>query len=414
MHRRRFLALVGATLAAGCEYWPEDGLKNPCLSARLPRALADSDLVRSAWDGLDPSRVWDAHAHLLGVGDSGGGAWVNPAMQAWWRPGQRLRYEFFMNAACVDESTRVDEDYVARVLAYLDGLAPGTRMLLLAFDYAHDTAGRALPEESNLYVPDRYAHQVAARHPGRLEWAASIHPYRADAVAALEQAARDGARAIKWLPAAMGMDPASPRCDAFYEALARLDLPLISHAGRELAVHGVERQDLGNPLRLRRPLEHGVRVIVAHCASMGDDVDLDAGPDGPRVSSFDLFARMMDEPRHESLLFGDISAMPQFNRVGPALDTVLEREDWHSRLLNGSDYPLPAVVPLFSVTMLVERGYLAEPEAKIIRAIRPHNPLLFDFVLKRNIARSGKRFSPSVFETRRILDAPRTSRASPA
>ena len=38
---------------------------------------------------------------------------------------------------------------------------------------------------------------------------------------------------------------------------------------------------IGNPLRLRRALDAGVRVVVAHCASMGQDRDLDAGANGP-------------------------------------------------------------------------------------------------------------------------------------
>ena len=54
--------------------------------------------------------------------------------------------------------------------------------------------------------------------PRDFEWVASIHPYRTDALEALEQAKRDGARAVKWLPSAMGIDPASPRCDRFYRA----------------------------------------------------------------------------------------------------------------------------------------------------------------------------------------------------
>ena len=49
---------------------------------------------------------------------------------------------------------------------------------------------------------------------------------------------RDGARAVKWLPSAMGIDPASAKCDRFYEALNRLDLPLIAHAGLELVPGG--------------------------------------------------------------------------------------------------------------------------------------------------------------------------------
>ena len=51
-----------------------------------------------------------------------------------------------------------------------------------------------------------------------------------------------------------------------------------------------------------------MKVIVCHCASSGDGVDTDVGPDGPRVPNVDLFLRLMDDPRYEGLLYGDISA----------------------------------------------------------------------------------------------------------
>ena len=404
MKRRVFLAALGGSAVTGCYTWPEDGFLSPCLSANLPDSLAGNDLIAAAWAGVDASRFWDCHVHLLGLGDSGGGAWVNPDMRGLGHPLQYTRYKFFMNAACVDESEQVDNDYVARLLADLSGLAPGTRLMLLAFDYAHDVNGQRLEALSSFHIPNSYARDVARQHPERLEWMASIHPYREDALSALEEAVRDGARAIKWLPPAMNIDPASPRCDDFYEALARLDLPLLSHAGLERAVHVPDAQKLGNPLRLRRALDHGVRVIVAHCASMGDGEDLDAAANAPRVSNFELFARLMEEPRYQGLLYGDVSAMTQLNRIGPALDTVLERDDWHSRLINGSDYPLPGVFPLFSMTKMVARGYIDEGQAATIRAIRPHNALLFDFVLKRTIRRAGKGFGPSVFDTRRLFE----------
>lgn len=404
MKRRVFLAALGSMAAAGWYYWPEDGLTNPCLDAALPESLADNELIAEAWQDIDASLFWDCHAHLLGLGDSGSGAWVNPRMRELSHPILFAQYEFFLNASCVHESDHVDIDYVGRLLADLAGLAPGARLMLLAFDYAYDADGTRLSHESGFYVPNAYARDVARRHPGKLEWMASIHPYRQDAVSALEQAARDGARAVKWLPPSMNIDPASKRCDAFYEALTRLDLPLLSHGGKELAVHVPGAQELGNPLRLRRALEHGVRVIVAHCAALGDGDDLDAGPGARRVANFELFRRLMEDPRYEHLLFGDVSAMTQLNRVGTPLDTVLERDDWHHRLLDGSDYPLPGVMPLFSMTNMVNRGYLDSRQAEIVRAIRPHNALLFDFVLKRTIRHAGKGFSPGVFHTRRIFD----------
>jgi mannonate dehydratase len=201
----------------------------------------------------------------------------------------------------------------------------------------------------------------------------------------------------------MGMDPASPRCDGFYDQLTRLKLPLLTHAGAEQAVHGGRIGEYNNPLRLRRPLERGVRVIMAHCASLGEYTDIDRGADGPKVPAFALFARLMDEPRYQGELYGDISATVQSNRVGTALATLLARNDWHPRLINGSDYPLPGVLPLVSMRRFVEQGYLKQAEAGVLAEIRRYNPLLFDFVLKRSLVKDGGSFAPQVFESRRAF-----------
>jgi mannonate dehydratase len=219
----------------------------------------------------------------------------------------------------------------------------------------------------------------------------------------LEAAVGEGARALKWLPSAMGIDPASKLCDRFYAALARLGLPLITHAGLERALRGSDAQDLGNPLRLRRALDHGVRVVVAHCASMGEDHDIDRGASGAHIGSFELFSRMMDEPRYVGRLFGDLSAMTQAHRAGPALKRVIEREDWHARLINGSDYPLPGLFPLYSVDYMVELGYIEKAAAPLFKGLREHNALLFDFVLKRSLRVGAKRLASGIFETRNFF-----------
>jgi len=113
-----------------------------------------------------------------------------------------------------------------------------------------------------------------------------------------------------------------------------------------------------------------------------------------------LFARLMDEPRYEGKLFGDISAMTLITRVGEPLKTVIQRSDWHNRLLYGSDYPLTAFMPLFSMRQMLAGGYIGEAEAPVLSEIRKYNSLLFDLALKRHLIADGKRFSSSVFETR--------------
>jgi mannonate dehydratase len=377
---------------------------NPC-RARLPRRLAEHELVRAAWDGIDVAQAWDAHAHLVGTGDAGSGAVVNPRMQSLLHPGEYARRLFFLNAGCAhDAPDSVDRAYVERMLNLMDGMRAGAKLLLFAFDRVHDERGAVQWERTGFYVPNAYARDTARAHPQVFEWAASIHPYRADCVEALERAKAAGARAVKWLPAAMGMDPASPLCDRFYAAAARLALPIISHAGLERAVMGTDAQDYGNPLKLRRALDAGARVVVAHCASLGQDRDLDRGSGGPLVDSFELFARLMEEPRYAGRVYGDISAMTQVNRAGGSLARVLEREEWHPRLLNGSDYPLPGLMPIFSVEYIVSLGLLEAAAAPVISEIRAHNPLLFDFVLKRSLRLNGRTFAARVFETRRFFE----------
>jgi len=185
--------------------------------------------------------------------------------------------------------------------------------------------------------------------------------------------------------------------------MKELDLILLSHGGEEKAVEAEEDQKLGNPLLLRRALEHGVKVIVAHCAGLGQNEDLEAA-DKRLTDNFDLFMRLMDEPRYEGLVFGEISAMTQFNRA-EKLTTLLERDELHHRLVNGSDYPLPAVNIVIRTKILAKQGYITTSERNLLNEIYDYNPLLFDFVLKRTIKLPGtsKRFPAPMFMVNEIL-----------
>ena len=401
--RRRILAGLAATVALAPTAARALRLFNPCLDAVLPEPLASHEIVARALDGIEPAQVIDAHVHLLGIDGGSNGAWIGDQMRRPGNPFQYVRYRFFLNASCVRDGEDASRAYLDRLLACHHAALPGSRLMLLAFDQVYDTHGRARPETTAFHVPNAYARAVAARYPGELEWAASVHPYRTDAVEALDAAVAGGALAVKWLPNAMGVDPASSRCDSFYEALAGHRIPLLTHGGRERAVRGVGDDELGNPLKVRRALDHGVRVIVAHCASFGTGVDLDVGPGGPVVPSIDLFARLMDDPRYEHLLMGDISALMQSNRTAAALGKVLGRTEWHGRLLNGSDYPLPGVTALFDLDDMVQLGFLTADAVPVLEEIQDHNPLMFDFVLKRTVSRHGARFAPRVFETARHL-----------
>ncbi|MDR3159822.1 MAG: amidohydrolase [Zoogloeaceae bacterium] len=375
------------------------GLAGHC-RAGLPEALKASPWLNNVWQGLEPQAVWDCHAHLAGLGDGAdSGIQVARRLSSPLRPILYAQYLSYINAACLEDFIGpVDENYVRRLLGQMLDMPSGVKLMLLAFDHFHDDSGRPRPEASTFHVPDAYARKLARTHPQFFEWVASIHPYRPDAVDQLEEAAANGARAVKWLPAAQNIDPASARCAAFYATLARLDLPLIIHCGKEQAVHN-DKLRYGNPLLLRPALEAGARVVVAHCASSGDDADLDGGGK-TRKPSFHLFVRLMEDSGWKGRLFGDISAITLRNRKPEIIKTLLQRKDWHERLLNGSDYPLPGILPIVSPDALARAGLLPREAVPDLKILREYNPLYFDLALKRNLDWQGERFSPQVFATR--------------
>lgn len=404
MNRRAFLlglTALGGAAWAGSRWWPDEAWRNPCLSG-VPASLASHPLVRRAWEGLDPAKVWDMHVHVAGNGSSGSGMTINSAMDNIGHPILFTQKRVFMDAACVADESHADESYLARLLALAAEFPAGAKFMLYAMEHFHAAGGHADDLHTGIHVPNSHVRKLAQLYPQRFEWAASIHPYRNDAVATLAQCVQEGARAVKWLPSSMGIDPASPRCDAFYAALVKHDIPLIVHTGTELSVNGEgHEQDHNNPLRLRRPLEKGVRVVAAHCASLGMDYDWDAGSAPAKLPSFELFSRLMDEPIGANL-YADLSAVPQLHRyqVFPAL---LENTRWHGRLLNASDYPLPGIPPIYLLKELVRAELLAAEHAETLNALRAYNPLLFDFVLKRSLRWKGVGFPASCFETRNFF-----------
>lgn len=407
--RRKFLGAAGLVGAGalgtrlGLPYWCAAGPPTP-LSPEL-RAF-----VQARLGDLQMDKVWDLHVHLVGLGSGSSGAFVHPHMRSHLHPIQRLQFEIYTRAAGIRELEHADSQYVERLTQLARAANPSGRAVLLGFDMVVDQAGRERPDKGPFHTPNEYVHKVAATED-IFEAGLSIHPYRKDAVRRLELGAERGGRLVKWLPNAMGINPSSPLCQPFYDKLAELDMPLLTHTGGEKAVEA-EEQGLGNPLHLRRALDSGVRVLAAHCASTGVDLDLEwpgAERDKDERESFDLFLRLMGERQYEGRLFGELSALTQINRCGRPLREMLMATEFHGRLVNGSDYPLPAIDPLFSTRLLKQRGYLSEADRRHCNALFRANPILFDLVLKRcvSVEENGRsyRFPARAFESGRLLEA---------
>lgn len=357
-----------------------------------------ADLIRRAFDDVDPARLLDYHTHVAGLGTNGTDAFVNPKMLTWRHPLHHLKFKVYLSAGAVTDVEQADEQIVARLARLIRSIEGHGKHRLLAMDQHYNRDGTPNLEKTEFYVSNNYIFTLVGQHPDCFEPVISVNPYRSDALAELESGARRGARMVKWLPNAMGMNPADELCDPFYQKMKELGLVLLSHGGEEKAVEAEEDQKLGNPLLLRRPLDHGVKVIVAHCAGLGLNEDLD-DPKRKLTDNFDLFLRLMEEKRYAGLVFADISAMTQFNRCGRPLATILSREDLQERLVNGSDYPLPAVNVLLRTGTLAKHGYITSDERAGLNEVYDYNPLLFDFVLKRTLKFPGtnRRLPASIF-----------------
>lgn len=373
----------------------------------IPAGLSANarDLLERAYADVKPGKLLDYHVHLIGTGERGSGCYVNERMLTWRHPLQRARFLVYRSAGGIEDEARAESQYLERLVAL--ARAHRGRFVVLAFDENRGADGQVDREKTEFHVPNDYAMAVAARYPQLFVAACSVHPYRRDALAELDHCAASGVRIVKWLPNAMGIDPADARIRPFYERMRALDMVLLSHAGQEASVEASAGQHLGNPLRLRAALAAGVKVIAAHFAGIGDDEDLD-DPARPRIAAWRLLLRMIDDPRWDGLLFADISAATQANRTPEPLATLLRRRDLHHRLVNGSDYPLPAVNVLIRTSYLMSLEMITPAERRALNEIYDFDPIIFDYVLKRTIRvrdPDGRehRFAPAVFEEHPVL-----------
>lgn len=396
--RRVWLLLVALPLFSGCLIDQIGGAftKQP---EELERGASPAarKLIDQAFDGIDPARLVDFHTHVIAIGTSVRDAFVNPKMRSGINL-ERLKFWIYASASGVKHLDDTDREYIARLVKLARGTRRQGKYRILAFDKHYRADGSVDLAKTHMHIPNQYVVDLARQHSDIFSPVISLHPYRWDALVELEKWAEAGVKYVKWLPNAMGMDPASNAVEPFYRKMKQHNMILLSHAGEEQAVEAEEDQQLGNPLRLRKPLDMGVRVIIAHGASLGSCEDLDSR-EKKKANCFDLFLRLMDEAKYSGLVFGEVSAMLQFNRMPVPFATLLKRQDLHARLVNGSDYPLPAINALIRTRTMVTEGFITAEERTALNEIYDYNPLLFDFVLKRTIRHpeTRQKLAPSVF-----------------
>ena len=344
-------------------------------------------LIQDAFAGFESEELIDSHTHIIGLGAGGTGIWVNPEMQEGLHWIKRLKFAIYKSASGIEHEERADQEYIERLVKLIDGMHPhNMRFFILAFDKHYSKEGEEILSHTSFYVPNEYIVSLAQRYPQFFIPVVSIHPYRKDALLALDKWHKRGVRYIKWLPNSQGIDPSDNDIVPFYKKMAENNMALITHTGEEKAVEGEEFQRLGNPQLLHLPLQNNVKVVMAHLATLGTCEDMDNA--NREESCFNLALRMLEDKRYEANLFADISAVTQYNRTDK-LEDILDKKALHHRFINGSDYPLPAINFLYKTSQLEDMGFISGSEKELLNEIYSYNPILFDFVLKRTIKSPG-------------------------
>ncbi|MCY3840879.1 MAG: amidohydrolase family protein [Gammaproteobacteria bacterium] len=280
----------------------------------------------------------DMHVHTAGIGAGGSGAFVGAEMR------DNLRFRFYLHAFGVSEEELEAEGdglIIKRISAQVAGSEQVSRAVILAMD-GLVADGELNRDATQFYVPNDFVAVEVGRYDN-LCFGASVNPQRHDALARLEQAKTDGALLVKWIPNVMHFDPADPAFEPFYRKLVELDLPLLSHAGKEQAFADA-RDEFGDPRRLELPLSLGVTVIAAHIATTGKSEG---------EGNFERILPMFDEYPN---LYSEISSLTQINKRN-YLTRALSVPGLDERLLYGTDYPLQFFPLVSSLWHLRDVGF---------------------------------------------------------
>lgn len=258
---------------------------------------------------------------MVGNGSSGSGGWLRLSGWHRWLAGFMVR-QLGLPASVLEGD--LDNVYAELLLKLIRG-SSFDAVVLLAHEQVYDPDGTVRRDLGSMYVPNELVLDLARRHPEFLA-GVSIHPARSDALDELERCLEGGAVLMKCLPNCQNIDPSDVRYRKFWERMAEARLPLLAHTGGEHTVP-VVKAAYADPKLLRLPLECGVTVIAAHCATKSGPLDRDY---------FDDWAAMLTEFPN---LYGDVSALVSLNRCAHLRDCL--RPEIAPRILHGSDFPVP-------------------------------------------------------------------------
>jgi len=291
----------------------------------------------NAMEDLNPGlgkSIVDVHVHVAGLGYGDSGCFINEQMR------NNIRFPFYLWAMGVTEDELLqqgDRVLFKKLSERIERSETIKKSVILAMDGYVDNDGELNKQETQIYVPNDYVAKETALYDNLL-FGASINPNRKDAIQRLKVVKEKGAVLVKWIPSIMNIDPSNPDYIPFYQMMAKLKIPLLTHTGMEKSFANA-RDELADPVKLKLPLEQGVTVIAAHIATTG------------KSEGEDNFTRILPMIRAYPNLYVDVSSLTQINKLN-YLARALKEEGISQKMIFGTDWPLqffPLISPWYHI-----------------------------------------------------------------
>ncbi len=222
-------------------------------------------------------------------------------------------------------------------------------VVLLALDAVYDPeTGKLDEQKTDLWVSNRFLSCKVIELNNRLQteadpekrkkrffFGASVSPNRKDWESEFEYVLNQtDAVLVKLIPSTQHINLKDKRHTNFYNALSAANIPLLCHVGPEYSFpEGIRNKHLDNYRYLENPLEYGVTVIAAHCASPVFPVI-----DRNVMKEFYTFMEKYNSGE-QVRLWADTSALSLSTRL-PYIQEIVETFPcrW---LVHGTDFPIP-------------------------------------------------------------------------
>lgn len=305
----------------------------------------------------------DTHIHLTGTGCCNSGCWVSEDF--------KKRYTFqaikwLQNITQQQMETTIDSDWGQKISSYISDSELDYGVVLGFDGVYHQETGKIDSQRSQMIIPPEWVFKLCHKHKNLLP-GPSLNPFKIDSLKELEYCIANKAVLIKWIPTAQDIDPSSLEIKNFYQMMVKNNIPLLVHTGGEKTFKEVS-PELNDLTLLEMPIEMGVKVIFAHCAT--------------HTISF-------SEPNHQEKqkellelnknLFVDNSGLCNPSRFFH-LPKLFSDPLLVSRMIYGSDWPVPSNSFYYPALGL----------SKIMELEKIKNPIQRDIEIKRSLGMSDE------------------------